>query len=326
MSAENYTAGNPAQDPNGPHYLSYYTDALDAIGVAYDVYDVDRLGNRSPDFLGVLGHYDAVIWYTGDDLLTRQPGQPAGTSTARLATEEMIDARAFLNEGGKLIYTGKDAGTAVRLCRTDNQQFRELRLPGADGVRADGKWCTPDDTDEFNEDDPDAADGCIQQNDDFLQYYLGAYIRATPGNSFDDANGQPFSLAGTAGGPFDGLSWGFGEGGAGNQDHSSTFVVTSSILPTEQFPLYASIAQVRDWLRDGAAPFSPFSGVSYMAAGADSRGYKRLTQTFDLTGTTAPQLTFKFSADLEEAWDFFTVEAHTPPARTTGRPSRTRAG
>ena len=46
LAAEDYLAGNPAQDPDGPHYLSYYTDALDANGVAYDVYDVDRMGHR----------------------------------------------------------------------------------------------------------------------------------------------------------------------------------------------------------------------------------------------------------------------------------------
>jgi hypothetical protein len=89
-------------------------------------------------------------------------------------------------------------------------------------------------------------------------------------------------------------------------------VVTSSILPPDRFPLYASSSKSAEWLRDGAAPFSPFSGVTYMSAGADSRGYKRLTHTFDLTGTTAPKLEFEFSADLEEAWDFFAVEAHTP--------------
>ena len=67
LAAEDYLAGNPAQDPEGPHYLSYYTDALDANGVGYDVYDVDRMGHQAPDLLGVLSHYDAVIWYTGDD-------------------------------------------------------------------------------------------------------------------------------------------------------------------------------------------------------------------------------------------------------------------
>ena len=50
MSAENYTAGVPTYpDTTGPSYLTYYTDALDANGVAYDIYDVDKRGNLSPD-------------------------------------------------------------------------------------------------------------------------------------------------------------------------------------------------------------------------------------------------------------------------------------
>ena len=49
LSAENYLGGVPAQDPDGPHYLTYYTDALDELGVDYDIYDVERRGNRSPD-------------------------------------------------------------------------------------------------------------------------------------------------------------------------------------------------------------------------------------------------------------------------------------
>ena len=126
MAAENYTAGNPAYpDTSGPNYLTWYTDALDANGVAYDIYDVDRRGNLSPDWLGVLSHYDAVIWYLGDDNLTRLPGQPPGTGTSRLAVEEMIDVRHFLNEGGKLFYTGKNAG----LQYAQGNEFRNFGFP-----------------------------------------------------------------------------------------------------------------------------------------------------------------------------------------------------
>src|SRR6185436_7166337 len=73
VAAEDYSGPSPAQTP-GPHYLQYYLDALAANGVAADVYDVDARGRIAPDHLGVLSHYDGVIWYTGDDIVTRQPG------------------------------------------------------------------------------------------------------------------------------------------------------------------------------------------------------------------------------------------------------------
>ena len=47
-----------------------------------------------------------------------------------------------------------------------------------------------------------------------------------------------------------------------------------------------------------------------MASNAHSTAYKRLGKTVDLTGKTSGELTFKFSSDLEEAWDFMMVEAH----------------
>ena len=35
------SAASPVKPPGGPHYLTYYEDALTANGVAWDVYDVD---------------------------------------------------------------------------------------------------------------------------------------------------------------------------------------------------------------------------------------------------------------------------------------------
>ena len=101
----------------------------------------------------------------------------------------------------------------------------------------------------------------------------------------------------------------FDETGANNQDHSATFAVTSSVLDPAKYPMFADSRSVADWLRPGAAPFSPYSGPQYMSAGADSQAYKRLGKTLDLTGATTPKLDFKISADVEEAWDWVVVEA-----------------
>jgi hypothetical protein len=113
LAAEDYSgpANFPTYASSGaPNYLEYYTDALDDRDTSYDIYDVDAMGRVAPDQLGVLSHYDAVIWYTGNDYLTREPGQVPGTGASTLANSEILEVRSYLNEGGKLLYTGRHAG------------------------------------------------------------------------------------------------------------------------------------------------------------------------------------------------------------------------
>ena len=74
-----------------------------------DVYDVDARTRTAPDALGVLSHYKGVIWYTGDDIVTRKAGW-AGGNADRLALDEMLEMRAYMDEGGRVAYTGKTAG------------------------------------------------------------------------------------------------------------------------------------------------------------------------------------------------------------------------
>ena len=51
LAAEDYTGAtnDPAYpSANGPFYLDFYTDALDANGITYDVYNVDAMGRKAP--------------------------------------------------------------------------------------------------------------------------------------------------------------------------------------------------------------------------------------------------------------------------------------
>jgi hypothetical protein len=306
LSAEDYTgATNVPAYPSlqGPFYLSYYTKALDANKIDYDVYDVDDRDRRSPDWLGVLSHYKTVVWYTANDFVTREPYQVAGTGTSRLALDEQIDVRNFMNEGGKLFYTGQFAGEEYSDgFEVKNYGFRQ----------APDSMCSAD-LPEFNEDDPGEADGCITHVDDFLQYYLGAYRYVAGGNSTDE-NGALLPMKGLPGGPFNGMSWVFDGTGANVQANSATFVVTSSVLDPAKYPLYADSKALAGWDRPGAAPFNPFEGSYYMAAGAHDQAYKRLRRTIDLTSVTAadaPKLTFMTSYDTEPDYDYMFVEAHT---------------
>jgi Zinc carboxypeptidase/Immune inhibitor A peptidase M6 len=282
VAAEDYSGISPVyKKTSGPTYLSYYLDALAANGYAADVYDVDANGRKAPSPLGVLGHYDAVVWYTGDDLITRDQGMVPGTAS-RLANDEMLAMRQYLDEGGRLLFTGKYAG-----------------LQYAQGYEFDpeqGLACDPD----------TSADGCEALSDDILQYYLGAYIYNDDAGT--TAKGTLYDVIG-AGDPFGGLSWSFGAPSANNQDHSASFIATSGLLPKQRYPQFDSWPSAK-YVRPGG-PFEPHTGAYYVYSQIADVSYKRLTRTIDLTGQSSGNLSFWISRDTEQDWDYVFVEAHT---------------
>jgi len=292
LAAEDYTGPTPAQDPSGPKYAQKMLDAVQANGVTADLYDVDARGRRAPDPLGVLSHYDAVLWDTGDDYLTREPGQVPGTGTSRLALDEIIAVRDYLNEGGKLLYSGKHAGQQY----AEGFEFRNYGFPQPNEDKQ-GSWCDSEKTED--------RDGCIAHIDDFLQYYLGAYLRVDNGNSWT-TDGTVYDMVGED--PFGPATWSFdptpGDPGAGAP--TATFGVTSSLIDN---PAYQDSRRLAGWDRPGAGPFSPYTGTHYMAASHDDTAYKRLSTTVDLSGKTSGKMTFRTSFDLEDGWDFLFVEA-----------------
>jgi hypothetical protein len=300
LAAEDYSGISPVYKSNPrPAYLAYYLDALAANGIQADIYDVDTNVRTAPSQLGVLSHYDAVVWYTGDDIITRDAGMSPGTAS-RLANDEMLAVRAYLNEGGRLLYTGKYAGFQYAF----GYEFDiEHNAP-----------CNPDSD----------ADGCQALSDDFLQYYLGAYLYNDDAGTTD--HGTLYDVFGV-GTPFDtpSLAWSFGSPGANNQDHSASFIATSGILPVAQYPQFASMASAK-YDRPGG-PFNPHTGSYYMYSNIADVSYKRLTRTVDLSGAGSGNLSFWMSRDTEPAWDHVIVEG--PPVGRDRRASRTerkRAG
>ena len=83
-----------------------------------------------------------------------------------------------MNEGGKLFFTGQNAGRQWA-------EGYEVRNFGFAEPPEGGKWCSGTKP-EFDKDDPGLADGCIAHNNDFLQYYLGAYVYVAGGQSTDE--------------------------------------------------------------------------------------------------------------------------------------------
>ncbi|HET9249909.1 MAG TPA: M14 family metallopeptidase, partial [Actinomycetota bacterium] len=295
LAAEDYTgaANFPAYtSATSPNFLSYYEDALEANGIPFDLYDVDARGRIAPDHLGVLSHYDVVLWYTGNDYLTREPGQVPGTGASTLANAEVLEVRSFLNEGGNLLYTGRHAGwqyaNAFDYNPVSTPPFCDGTIPGKTGVV------------------------CQPLSDDFLQYYLGAYLFIEDGGT---VAGEPAPIAGTLGGPFAGDSWTLNGTDSADNHHANpvrgttqSFLTTSSLQPQPQFTSSA----VATWNTGLGGAFAPHGGSGYAYSDRGDISYKRLTAELDVPDTGDQSLEFFVSYDTEPAWDFIFVEARTP--------------
>jgi murein tripeptide amidase MpaA len=289
LAAEDYTgATNTPAYPStdGPFFLSYYTDALTNNGISYDVYDVDARGRVAPSHLGVLGHYDAVIWYTGNDFLTREPDQVPGTGFSTLGFREMLEVRAYLNEGGKLLFTGQQAGVqfaqAFSFNPVSTPPFCDGTVPNSTGVE------------------------CRIADDDFLQYWLGAYVYEDDAGLASPDN--PFDIVGTAT-PYAGISWAM-EGGtsANNQVSAEAFITTSSLLNPATYPQFTSDAPA-EWDTGLAGPFDPHTGSYYLYSDQADVSYKRIKRSISVPAGGGT-LSFFTSYDTEPAWDFVFVEVN----------------
>jgi Zinc carboxypeptidase len=299
LSAEDYTGASPAKPGvMSPEYLSYYTNALNANGVAFDVYDVDFHGRTAPDNLGVLSHYDAVVWYTGDDVVTREPGWGAGNAS-RLAMQELLEVRDFINEGGRVLYTGEAAGqqytTGLGTQLYDPFENRQCRADPAVQAR-----CL-------------ALSGSGDSQGDPIQYWFGATV-TTPGGGSDPETGEPFDVSGIDD-PFTGLQWGFnGPDSAQNQDSNSSFIATGDFLqvtdPEGSFPQFESWPAA-EYLSGLSGPFDPHTGQSFMWSDRADTAYKRLLSPTINVPAGGGTLSFWTSYNLELNFDYLIVEAHT---------------
>ena len=270
-----------------PAYVETYREALAANGVDADVWDVATQGAPHP--LGVLDHYDAVVWELGDNRLTEEAGDvetetPNGVftdvSVAEVQQFTTVAVRDYLNEGGKVFQSGEYAAYFGALAGALGGAYYGLNGdPTADCVI----------TSDFFGD-------CLIYSDDFAQYYQGVYQRSP--------FGAPSRVEGVSGAVA-------GQGVDVNGDEvpdSGSFLVTSDVLSPDEFPQFAS-TKAAEYVFDGPAPFAPFSGDGYAAAAHSDSAWMRLAQTVDLSGAASGSLAFKLSADTEEGYDHVIVEA-----------------
>jgi hypothetical protein len=299
VANEDYEGVNPVYDPPlaGPQYLATYVEDLEATGARVSTWDISAQG--VPHDLGVLSHFDAVVWYYGDNRITQDPedeltdtflfGPVPDISVAEREQFTTIAMRDYLNEGGKLLVTGETAGYDGLLGGPVGGLYY-----GLDGAPEEECVIT---TDFFSD--------CLILADDFYQYWLGAYDRQA-NESVSAVTGSDDPLAGFATG-LDGTATNpLGEAGS--------FTVTSGVLPPEEFPQFADSRALGVYTAAGPDPYAPVEGEWYAGTTHADGLYTRLTRTVDLTGV-APgadaALTAQLSFDLETGYDSVLVEART---------------
>ena len=187
--------------------------ALTAAGCSSDVYDFDTQGRKAPHHLGVLSHYEAVVWETGDDIILRAPGQVGGT-TAKAALDIELAVRDYLNEGGKLLVGGKYALFA----QAANGAYYYNPFTAA-GVHHAERVPVP-------------------AGAERLPAVLAGRPHLHRRRRHRRRTAAPYPLTGIAD-PFTGFTGTLNAAGsAANQDHTASFLPTSSFLPPAQFPWF----------------------------------------------------------------------------------------
>ncbi len=304
VANEDYTGVNPTYPPgtNAPKYTASHVAAIEDAGYDADVWDVDRQG--IPHDLGVLGHYDAVLWYTGENRITQDPedelistpfGELPDIGVAERQQYLTMAVRDYLNGGGKLIQAGESAQHQGLLGISDAVGGLFYGLNGDETAE-----CVVQTVAGFFED-------CLILADDFRQYWLGGFARVDlPG---------PDAVAGIAD-PIDGYEGDFGgpvTTGDNPLDEAGVYQPTSDVLPPDEFPQFESQAAA-DYVIGSGPPFAPIEGEQYAGAVHADSSYMRLSRTVNLTSVTAadqPRLQFQLSLNAEPGYDHVIVEAHT---------------
>jgi hypothetical protein len=298
LASEDYTGVNPTYPPGtaAPKYVDEYAAALDANEITHATWHVDAHGVPHP--LGVLSHFDAVVWETGDDRLV-QDAEDAVTDTFLLGPVPDIAVaerqqyltmalRDYLNEGGKLVQAGENTQYTGLLGRSLGGIFYGLAgAPDQDCVIT-----------------RDFLTDCLLLSDDFAQYYLGATHRA--------AFVRPARIDGKGG--LGGVSAQFGGPAvaANPLNEAGASSLTSDALATEDFALFAG--EATSTYRGAATvnPFGPVEGSRYASALKAPVSYQRIGRTVDLRGlpaTGVPTLRMKLSYSTLQTFHHVIVEA-----------------
>jgi hypothetical protein len=138
-----------------------------------------------------------------------------------------------------------------------------------------------------------------------LEYWFGAYLLNLGAGVGDNGIYNVFGVRS----PFAPITVSFnGADSAQNQNNANSFISTSGILPSSEYPQFASDVAAK-YDRPGG-PYDPHTGASYAYSQIADVAFKRLTRTITVPAGGAT-VDFWTSYDTEPHWDHVFVEAHT---------------
>ena len=178
--------------------------------------------------------------------------------------DQLLNVRDYLNEGGRALYTGKNAG--AQYVRNVTTQLYDPTAPKAQctTLAAPQPRCK-------KLAGSDNGDGTT----DVLEYWFGSYL-LNFGAGLDE-NGDVFDVFGATS-PFEPLSFSFnGDDSAQNQTNANSFISTSGILSESTYPQFASEVAAK-YDRPGG-PFDPHTGEAYAYSQIADVSFKRLHRT-----------------------------------------------
>ena len=136
VAAEDYKGKSPnvtAGYDTAPRYLAQHEAALEAAGYEVETFDIDnppanggtpnpvpREQIKYPTHLGVMAHFDAVNYYSGDDFApqdvtitdprrpTSEDAQTGNYEMSSWSHKVMLELREYANTGGKLLVDGRN--------------------------------------------------------------------------------------------------------------------------------------------------------------------------------------------------------------------------
>ena len=163
VAAEDYTGVSPNVTPGyaaAPRYLAQHVTALEAAGYEVETLNIDappanggspnpvvRPQIKYPTNLGVMSHFDAVNYYTGDDFIPQEAtdtnprrfssatGQTGSQEMAPWAHKMLLELREYAEIGGKLVVDGRNVHQTFTASRLQPDGGRPLHLDPGQAVR-----------------------------------------------------------------------------------------------------------------------------------------------------------------------------------------------